>query len=72
MQNLYFLDWKPVPGKPGLLVCTQSGNVCDSIFTVVEFPGTFTKISICQLLIMDFHPFEIQKVSKKYWEVKQV
>ena len=72
MEKLYFLDWKPVPGKPGLLVCTQSGNVCDSIFTVVEFPGTFTKISICQLLIMDFHPFEIQKVSKKYWEVKQV
>ena len=46
-------------------VCTQSGYVCDSFFTVVEFPGTFTKISICQLLIMDFHPFAIQKVGKK-------
>lgn len=60
-QNLYLLDLEPAPGKPGLLVGTQSGNVCDSICTVVEFPGTFTKISICQFLIMDFHPFEILK-----------
>ena len=53
MQNLYLLDLKPASGKPGLLVCRQSGNVCDPIFTVVEFPGTFTKISICQFLIMN-------------------